>query len=665
MSFYETPEVDDNSKRSEESVNAVRSWFTRRNGFIFRSEEPDYGVDVDVELIVSEKAASSWKFPIQIKSSGRLKIVNENGIDFISLPFVVSRLGYLAKRLPASGIILIYDDEAKIGYFDYVEAVIRRLDDHPAREDWREQKSVNILLPLQEVCDEKLSKLHRTMVDRHQNHEKLVEKHGSKFSIPYLQVKEQQPAEFDLTDPKEAIAFLEKYGIFLFNEQEYPKLVTLFESMSHAAISDLINTLFLATITYTRIGNVVEADYYLRKIEKRWVELTVEQQGIVRFSQIRMDFLKGNCNYSGFLVKLTELQENVEGLENQLTVAINVLYFEIHEISLDGNFDINVKDKIDQLTERIMAPGLSKEQQYLLLTYHAENINAFALEAFLYFNSSFQLSQSLKIDMPLDTRIAFARLSTAMLEQATKFGLDAYRFAETNELFLLQATAAHNLGKFFFQTKYYLLMQGIEDNTSAKESTVLDYRRYYAFSVIAYNHFIKLHMQQSAHEAVTNAYELRCFCLKLHSVQIGTKSSEELMALIRKLETENDLTPFKSAAEYIMEVKARNKSGNPTSMSDMSDATIKALARQSLEVFNLPEERLQNIVTELNAIRLFENRCKNPNIELLSNNSHLISRESRYKSPPSFVLSHKQFKYQTPSSDDIEQLLEQFKHLLK
>lgn len=59
MSFYDDPIVDDNSKRSEESVNAVKSLFTRKNGFISREESPDYGVDLDVELIFEEKGASS------------------------------------------------------------------------------------------------------------------------------------------------------------------------------------------------------------------------------------------------------------------------------------------------------------------------------------------------------------------------------------------------------------------------------------------------------------------------------------------------------------------------------------------------------------------------------------------------------------------------------
>jgi len=58
MAFNDAPVVEDNSKRSEESVDAVRVFFTKRNGFVYREEAPDYGVDVNVELITHLKKTS-------------------------------------------------------------------------------------------------------------------------------------------------------------------------------------------------------------------------------------------------------------------------------------------------------------------------------------------------------------------------------------------------------------------------------------------------------------------------------------------------------------------------------------------------------------------------------------------------------------------------------
>ena len=664
MAFNDAPIVDDNSKRSEESVNAVRAFFTKRNGFIYREETPDYGVDVDVELIVQGKDASSWKFPIQIKSKKELNIIDENGTSLISFPFVVSRLGYLSRRAPAYGIVILYDEKEKICYFDYVDAIINRLNDHPERNNWRDQDSVSILIPPNIINEESLAQIHQIMVARHENHQQLIAEHGNKFNIPYLQVSKQVPVETDLTDPVQAGAFLIRYGIFLFNEQEYIKILTLMGLLNGTTIGSSIDLLFLATITYTRIGNVVEAEYYLKKIKRCDNQLTIEQKGVIQFSELRLDFLKGNINYRSFLNQLSALEENIEGVENKLVVKINRLYFELNERALAGNFEIEVKNEIDALTLQINQAQLTQDQKHLLLVYHAENINSFALESFLHFNSNFQLSQSLQIEVPMHTRVALAKFSTDMMQQAIHLALDAYRFAESNEFFLLKATAAHNLGKFFFQTKYYLLMQGIKDDPDHNTESITDYRRYYAFSVTAYNHFMKLHMQQSAHEAVANAYELQSLCLKLHSFQLGNKTGAELMSMIRSLENANSLTAFDSAADLITKVLEKRKSATATRFAAITDEEIRKLAMDALNLYNLSEDRLPNMITEIKAMRVFDAQCKNPDIDLLTNNMHLNTPESRYAMPPVFVLQDKQSKFQTPPDNEIDRLLRKFKHLL-
>jgi hypothetical protein len=56
MSFYDDPVIDDNAKRSQESVHFVKGLFSEKNGFVYREENPDYGVDLDVELMVDGKA---------------------------------------------------------------------------------------------------------------------------------------------------------------------------------------------------------------------------------------------------------------------------------------------------------------------------------------------------------------------------------------------------------------------------------------------------------------------------------------------------------------------------------------------------------------------------------------------------------------------------------
>lgn len=84
MAFNDNPTVDDNSNKSEESVLKVRTVLSQKNGFISRGETPDYGVDLDIEL-VENKEATSQKFAAQIKSSANPKIIDSNGGKLISL----------------------------------------------------------------------------------------------------------------------------------------------------------------------------------------------------------------------------------------------------------------------------------------------------------------------------------------------------------------------------------------------------------------------------------------------------------------------------------------------------------------------------------------------------------------------------------------------------
>jgi len=174
MGFNDHPKVDDNSKRSEESVNVLRPLFSRKNGFIFREEQPDYGVDVDVELVINNEEASSLKFAIQIKSKNELKITTEQNEKLVSLSFDVSRIGYLAKRLPAYGLVVAYDEKTKTSYFGYVEDIVARLDNHPHRAGWREQVSTTILFPPVILTNDVVHQIHKKMVLRHENHAKLI-----------------------------------------------------------------------------------------------------------------------------------------------------------------------------------------------------------------------------------------------------------------------------------------------------------------------------------------------------------------------------------------------------------------------------------------------------------------------------------------------------------
>ena len=108
MAFNDDPIVDNNSKASEESVLEIRKLLSREHGFLSREELPDYGADLDIELISKDKSgATGKKFAVQIKSSSSLSFISNK--EYVSFSFKTSRLGYLCRRTPGFGLIILID----------------------------------------------------------------------------------------------------------------------------------------------------------------------------------------------------------------------------------------------------------------------------------------------------------------------------------------------------------------------------------------------------------------------------------------------------------------------------------------------------------------------------------------------------------------------------
>ena len=151
MAFNDLLIVDDSSKASQESVLATCGFFTMKNGFISRDLKPDYGVDLNIELLINGNNPSGWEFPIQIKSQQNLNQVAHDRKQFISHSMFTSRLGCLCRRGPAYGLVVLYDDNTEICYYDYVEEIVKRTTTQHNGEDWKAQTSVNINIPTENI----------------------------------------------------------------------------------------------------------------------------------------------------------------------------------------------------------------------------------------------------------------------------------------------------------------------------------------------------------------------------------------------------------------------------------------------------------------------------------------------------------------------------------
>lgn len=562
MSFYDDPVVDDNAKRSEESVHYVTGLFSRKNGFIHREEKPDYGVDLDVELILDGIGASSKKFPVQIKSTASLSKVKINNIDFISLAFKTSRLGYLAKRPPAYGIIALYDDTEQVCYFDYVDEIINRLSQNPAREGWDEQESVHILLPLQVLDKNALPALHQKFLARHQNNSLLIQEHGQKFNIPSMEpASAKQAGQLDVNNPAQVANFLEIYGHLLYNESEFSALNHLLGVISRDRLNNSPRLVFLAALTYVQTGNVIEAEHYLRRAKKMPLVMQGEGIAMIEYAAARVEFMKGNVDHAYFLAEFKRAAASAESLENKLNFKINILYFELIKGMETGQFPPNYEKQITELQAEIEAAVIPEGIKHMLRCHNADSQYHFAVrgEAALYQEVKYR--EAMGMPVPMFEKAARAVHFMKMIEVSDQIVYAAFLYAREHQDARLLASAAHQMGQHFFARSINLIM--IEDRNKVaqdKAHVIALYDRNQYYSLLAYNEFLKLNMFQNAHEALAVAYEINQICIYLSGTAIGPNTPEEMLTILREIEAQFDLLPFESGMDKFAE-NAQNKSG--------------------------------------------------------------------------------------------------------
>ena len=177
MAFNDNPNIDDYSKNCEDSVLAVKNLLRQKNGFICRTVNPDFGIDEDVELNLYNEVtkkhdkASNKHFSLQLKSIDKDdndKFITRNGIKYIKLQFETSRLGYILRRPPAYGVVIIYDVREEKLYYDYGEEIYYRLNDLHGNDEWKNSEKPLIYIPVEIILNEKaVNSIYEFMVERH------------------------------------------------------------------------------------------------------------------------------------------------------------------------------------------------------------------------------------------------------------------------------------------------------------------------------------------------------------------------------------------------------------------------------------------------------------------------------------------------------------------
>ncbi len=328
MSFFDNPIIDTYSINSEESELKMRTAFSQKNGFICRTEVPDKGCDFNIELILDEKICSSWNFAIQLKSTQCLKTVAKG--ELISYSFETSRLGYLLRKIPAMGLLVIYSIEQNQFFYEYVDNIFAKLCCKHGSTDWQKRNKVAVHIPFKNVLNnEALKNIHTTFRLRYENASLMQNIHGPTYDLPISIVGNEF---YDFKSFAGIKRFISKHGWFLLNNYE---IGVLYESISKLPLQDIYadkDTLLISIVVYFYSTQYLEARLLIEKITSKY-SLDENEFIEVRFIALIINKKLGYITPDYFKEQILILENGISNDELKICIKLSLLNQEMLSFS--------------------------------------------------------------------------------------------------------------------------------------------------------------------------------------------------------------------------------------------------------------------------------------------------------------------------------------------
>lgn len=657
MAFDENPKIDESSKRSEESITMVKLLLNRKSNFLCREEFPDYGVDLDVELMNIKSNVSANKFAIQVKSVKSVKIITLDSEKFVSLQFKTSRLGYLCRRSPGYGIIILYNEEDQKLYFDYVEEIVIRLNKSRKDEKWKENEKVNINISvLNELNPISVNDIYQKMKNRFINYKLMLDLHGSDFNIPFGNQKKNS---------KSFSNDLELIAPSLINNQEFRLLYIAFEQIDNEAIYNSNKLCLYAAITYCEIGNVIEAKNFMTRCTRFKSEYSNNDIELLELCSPRIEFTLGNIDLNQFVSVLKELKSQIKSELNLINIELNLLQIKILNAISNNNYSELLELEILEYDKKIKRLKVNKSIIYSLQLVHSDSIflytNAFLTKSILKQMIKVRLGEEVELE---DRKKILSRFSK--LNSVARFNLNQLiQQSKKDDNKLLCSEVALRNAKSFLHMQTSLLICKLLPNYS--ELLKSEYISQINNLRTSYSIFINETRFFEAHFCLNYILEI----IKLFEgyyekkLLINDDILTEVSDHIKKIEKSTGIREYGSLVEEpLLNHKNRPKSNSfKETFLRIEDNEIEGLAQAMLEISDLPKERLRNIVIDIENHRKFYKRCKNSNLVLLQDVRHLEDRKTKYRTAPSYIIKNTKSGLETLSSSNIEELLEMIKYL--
>lgn len=654
MGFYDNPIVDIYSKTSEESVIATKQVFLQKNGFLVREENPDKGVDLDVELLIDNQV-SGFKFAIQIKSAQKLQTIQKEGSFFIRYNIKTSRLGYLCRRSPGFGLIVVYDNQEEQLYYDYVENIYSSIMEEHNGNEWKSNENVTFFIKTSNVVNkESIISIYETMRRRYLHFNEMYTQKAYDFDLPTFQYKEFE-------DP---VAVLEKYGYVFFNNKEYQILFSFLSKLNLNKIVQNHKIVLLAAITYCQTGQYVEGEYFSKKCESFLSEYSDEEKELLLILKLTSEFSLGKTDRSAFYKKLKEVEVSVKGEMNSIFIGLQILFMELlnttiiyEEKSLE-----NVLKKIESIENQINTLEAPQETRYLYMMEVVSFVHHIGIRHFLQSITRMMIQKKILGDSPLQERLANAKLLVMLIVKPQEILQLIWDYSNKTKNDYLMATALFKKTYMFYSFSLQSLGLSYSSGTSIdslkKTHPTNLFKQAYSEIINAYNIFQKRNDLRNAYKCLAISMEVNYLHSFINAQNIDDCIHNQITVALERLEKELNIEPYKILTEdmliNLISRKERSIFDDYYSLSTEEKYQFANIIAQSI---GLPSERIDNLISEFNFMQKAEDAINTKYFDILQNLSHTKSKETLYIEAPRYVIRCKNCNYQTVESDNLDKLL--------
>ncbi|EHQ29719.1 DUF4365 domain-containing protein [Mucilaginibacter paludis] len=656
MSFFELPNVDRYSKFSEQSETSLKRSLNQLNNLICRTDVPDKGCDFDAELIDSASNATNRRFGIQLKSIENPVIVA--GKEYISYPFETSRLAYLLNRPIGTGLIVLHDVQQDRCFFDFADAVYKRLAEERPNDDWHMNDKVNIRIPVDQLLDdEKAARIHAYFTQRFKSAELILNSYGARYNYTTI-AKPGQPT-YDVRNPDDIKRLLLAHGMsFLQDYHDLPLLYQMITQITNQEIVADKHLLIIAAVVYGEVGKYAEAHFYMAKVKRR-SDLTADELLVTHYSDLKTRLTLDEISTADFLTAIKALKAKASSAQNLVMLEINISYYELVNTPLGVPVPPKAGQTIAELFTRIQQLEVKPGTRKLLEIWNAENllllINLYRKE---HYRALFVREWS-KIPGMTDQQnvqdVAIKTLETVLFATLDRL----FKAGETENDKLLMASvidlrAKAVLGHDLDLVGNYPMLQHIKPHENGI------YRNHIELIWGATNLFSELGYQQHAYAALCYGLELLKIGRMHYHYQLDF-NDQELEAARQKLETALELDPYQYHYDQLLlkhQEVAKEMNERPMyHCEDMDDEDIAQSAKGLLATLNLTPQYLPVLIREVETWRLFYLRCDPERVELIQQRTGAASPEEFYGQEHRYALRNKLTNIISPYSADVDQLL--------